>query len=460
MALQHLAIKFRPKDRDLNIVLNDIRFVVNQLVDIASSGTMTDYLVKVGASGTADYLSSDYFSRSAAGHIIIKNAYTAGTGIAGGGDLSAARTFSLSHLGIESLTDPGADRIFFWDDGESASKWLSPNTALEISTTNLNVKYDNVTIKVDGSNQLYAAIGAAESDPVFSAWIAGPPDVSEFTNDVGYLTSVTAHNLLSATHGDTTVGTVVRGDIITGQGATPKWVRLAKGTTGYFLKADATDAVWAAHGLTYSDVGALASGGTAVDSDKWDSYQFADYLDQAVKQASAPRFAKLGINTASIVERLVEIGGTFDIGANGVIGIATNNLILSPGDTTNAWFTVFGGTVYIPAGETCANAYGMSIGAVVKTGTGTITKAYGLYVDTPTAASTNVCGYLAGPVGIGTISPGAKLESYTAAIEWAMIANGVGGYGLQAVGSTYAGYFIGPVYGTGDCSMLSFTDRP
>ena len=290
MALQHLAIKFRPKDRDLNIVLNDIRFVVNQLVDIASSGTMTDYLVKVGASGTADYLSSDYFSRSAAGHIIIKNAYTAGTGIAGGGDLSAARTFSLSHLGIESLTDPGADRIFFWDDGESASKWLSPNTALEISTTNLNVKYDNVTIKVDGSNQLYAAIGAAESDPVFSAWIAGPPDVSEFTNDVGYLTSVTAHNLLSATHGDTTVGTVVRGDIITGQGATPKWVRLAKGTTGYFLKADATDAVWAAHGLTYSDVGALASGGTAVDSDKWDGYQFADYLDQTVKSTSGPTF--------------------------------------------------------------------------------------------------------------------------------------------------------------------------
>jgi len=42
-----------------------------------------------------------------------------------------------------------------------------------------------------------------------------------------YLTSVTAHNLLSATHGDTTPASVVRGDIITGQGATPKWTRLA-----------------------------------------------------------------------------------------------------------------------------------------------------------------------------------------------------------------------------------------
>jgi hypothetical protein len=36
-----------------------------------------------------------------------------------------------------------------------------------------------------------------------------------------------AHNLLSATHGDSTVGSCTRGDVITGQGVTPKWVRLA-----------------------------------------------------------------------------------------------------------------------------------------------------------------------------------------------------------------------------------------
>jgi len=77
-----------------------------------------------------------------------------------------------------------------------------------------------------------------------------------------FLESVTAHDILSATHGDTTVGTVLRGDIITGQTATPKWVRLAKGTDGYFFKAGATDVGWAAHGLTYSDVGASASGHT------------------------------------------------------------------------------------------------------------------------------------------------------------------------------------------------------
>lgn len=50
-----------------------------------------------------------------------------------------------------------------------------------------------------------------------------------------YLTSVTVHNLLSATHGDTLADSVVAGDILIGN-ATPKWARLAKGTDGKFLK--------------------------------------------------------------------------------------------------------------------------------------------------------------------------------------------------------------------------------
>jgi hypothetical protein len=58
------------------------------------------------------------------------------------------------------------------------------------------------------------------------------------------LTSVTAHNLLSTTHGDTLADTVVRGDILIGN-ATPKWARLAKGTAGYLLRSDGTDTAWA-----------------------------------------------------------------------------------------------------------------------------------------------------------------------------------------------------------------------
>jgi hypothetical protein len=50
-----------------------------------------------------------------------------------------------------------------------------------------------------------------------------------------YLTSVTAHNLLSATHGDTLADSVASGDIMYGN-ATPKWARLAKGADGKYLK--------------------------------------------------------------------------------------------------------------------------------------------------------------------------------------------------------------------------------
>lgn len=78
---------------------------------------------------------------------------------------------------------------------------------------------------------------------------------------------VGTHNLLSATHPDTTAASVVRGDVIVGQGATPKWARLALGASGTYLRSNGTDALWATipltdiphtHGLTYT---ATASGG-------------------------------------------------------------------------------------------------------------------------------------------------------------------------------------------------------
>ena len=61
--------------------------------------------------------------------------YSAGTGL----DLTGT-TFSLEHLGLESLTDPATtDRIFFYDQTGGAANWLSPNEHLTIAGTNLNV---------------------------------------------------------------------------------------------------------------------------------------------------------------------------------------------------------------------------------------------------------------------------------------------------------------------------------
>jgi len=53
------------------------------------------------------------------------------------------------------------------------------------------------------------------------------------------------HNLLSATHPDTAAASPIRGDIITAQGASPVWSRLAKGTANYVLKMGADEPAWA-----------------------------------------------------------------------------------------------------------------------------------------------------------------------------------------------------------------------
>ena len=60
--------------------------------------------------------------------------------IAMGTGLSLAASLSLQHLGLEDLTDPGGDRIFFWDDSESKSDWLVVSTGLQISGANLLTK--------------------------------------------------------------------------------------------------------------------------------------------------------------------------------------------------------------------------------------------------------------------------------------------------------------------------------
>ena len=74
-----------------------------------------------------------------------------------------------------------------------------------------------------------------------------------------------AHDILSATHGDTLVAAVVRGDLVLGN-STPKWSRLAIGLTKKYLKSDGTDAAWAyvtaiqESGGTVLDVAAITDG--------------------------------------------------------------------------------------------------------------------------------------------------------------------------------------------------------
>lgn len=65
---------------------------------------------------------------------------TQGTGISISGTAAEgwSPTVALSHLGIQSLTNPGADRIMFWDDSAGAMAWLTLGTNLSITGTTIN----------------------------------------------------------------------------------------------------------------------------------------------------------------------------------------------------------------------------------------------------------------------------------------------------------------------------------
>lgn len=90
---------------------------------------------------------------------------------------------------IADLVDPNADRILFWDDSAGAYTYLAPGTGLSISGTSLNA----------------AATGDVSTDAIWDA----------------------------------------AGDLVIGSGANTA-VRLARGSNGQFLKANATTLEWAA----------------------------------------------------------------------------------------------------------------------------------------------------------------------------------------------------------------------
>lgn len=72
-------------------------------------------------------------------------------------------------------------------------------------------------------------------------------DGSSWANVAG---AAANHAILSSSHSDATAGTCTRGDIITGQGATPTWTRLAKGTQYTFLTMGANEPAWSSSTLT------------------------------------------------------------------------------------------------------------------------------------------------------------------------------------------------------------------
>ncbi len=121
------------------------------LTQDASGLSLTSGIVSAGTYGSTsnqtkvDTITVDTYGRvtavttGATGDI---TGVTAGTGLSGGGS-SGAVTVNLSHLGLESLADPNADRVAFWDDSAGAFQWLTMGSNLSISGTTLNATDTN-----------------------------------------------------------------------------------------------------------------------------------------------------------------------------------------------------------------------------------------------------------------------------------------------------------------------------
>lgn len=113
--------------------------------------------------------------------------------------------------------------------GLSAELDLSGFTGLVLNTAGTPSAYAGASC----TNQVLTALsasGAGTCTTLTSAYTSGTFPAS-------------AHNLLSATHGDTAAASVVRGDILRGN-STPAWSRLALGGNNLYLKSNATDLVY------------------------------------------------------------------------------------------------------------------------------------------------------------------------------------------------------------------------
>lgn len=149
-----------------------------------------------------------------------------------------------------------------------------------------------------------------------------------------YLTSVTPHNLLSATHGDTLTDAVVRGDIIIGN-STPKWSRLpfpATAPSGKILQAGPTDVAWSTNPITIGASASVSGSNTG---------------DQTITLSGDVTGSGTGSFGTTIASGVVKLDNMSKIVANSIIGNNTGALatptVLS-GTNVTAMLDIFNGT--------------------------------------------------------------------------------------------------------------------
>jgi len=166
--------------------------------------------------------------------------------------------------------------------------------------------------RLSGITTTQIAAGAAILKSQLAALAIVDADVSAISESkVTNLTSDLASKigtgaiLDSTRNTDTTTGTVARGDVITGQGATPKWTRLALGSSGQVIYSNGTDIIW--HTLAESDIANLVSDLAGKQATLSDAANIV-YSDQAATMTAAKTFTSKLLKVADIADANANIG--------------------------------------------------------------------------------------------------------------------------------------------------------
>ena len=204
---------------------------------------------------------------------------SAGTGISGSSSSEGGTpTIALSHLGLESLTDPNADRIFFWDDSEGAAKFLTvgsnltlsgttlsadtqapvAGTAIDVSGTTVNLDLSELTTSTaDGDGDFFIVVDTANAQKKLTK---ANINISGFNNDANYstttgtVTSVTGGNGLTGsvtTSGSLAVGAGTGIDVAADAISVDVSDFMTNGVNNRVLTATGTDAMNAEANMTF-----------------------------------------------------------------------------------------------------------------------------------------------------------------------------------------------------------------
>jgi hypothetical protein len=370
------------------------------------------YQVDAGAT----YSNFIYWSQAAGGLSMGASNLTAGTG--------TTLTFLPNLTTIE-----GTDPLF------AGAQYIADYSANYTARSLIDKGYAALTFQPIGSyqplgNELTALQALADTAGFLKKTGDGAYSIDTNT----YLTSVTAHNLLSATHGDTTAAACVRGDIIRGS-ATAKWEKLAKGATGKFLTTDATDTIWSTATLPTTATGT----GTILRADgtNWvattNTYPNTTPIGQVLYATAANVIGSgaglaydgthFGVGVAPAAPYV--INASKSINGSAVINVLNSNA----GAAANAQIQIYNGTTYLSItqlGESYTTSgmsiaktaairsnsvVGLNIGTIVSSPFGiwtnntqkiSIPSAGGLVIGTAALATTATDGFLYIPTCAGT----------------------------------------------------------